>query len=233
MIEREQQEVALRDVGKRAPFTVEVGQLKRGRYTASFERCHNHSNYSGDGAAFNPGPIDREISTVDAITAIKSRRVQRAFLDRPVELEKLRQIVDAGRHAMSAVNLQPWQFIVITNRETLRQIAAFSSTGRFVAGAPAAIVVLKDRGNARWADVDCAQAVQNMASAAWALGLGTCWVGNFEGERIGAMLGVPREWQIFTILPFGYGDPKNPPQSRPLKPRSEVTHYERYGNRRP
>jgi len=170
---------------------------------------------------------------MDALEAILSRRVQRAFADKPVEREKLAKIVDAGRHAMSARNLQPWQFIVIQNRDTLKQIGELCSTGKFVTLAPSAVVVLKDVGNARWADVDCGQAVQNMANAAWALGLGTCWVGNFDGAKISAMLGVKEGWGIFTILPFGYADAKNPPQARPLKPRGEMVHYERVGNPKP
>ena len=170
---------------------------------------------------------------MDALEAILSRRVQRAFSDKPVEREKLSKIVEAGRHAMSARNLQPWQFVVIQNRNTLKEIGALCATGRFVAESPSAIVVLKDVANARWADVDCAQAVQNMANAGWAEGLGTCWVGNFDGTKIGATLGVKDGWAIFTILPFGYADPKNPPQAKPLKPRSEIVHYERVGNAKP
>lgn len=166
---------------------------------------------------------------MDAIEAILTRKVQRNFADRPVEPDKLHQIVEAGRHAMSARNMQPWQFIVVRDRERLKQIGALCSTGRFVADAPSAAVILKDLGNTRWADVDCAQAVQNMATAAWALGLGTCWVGNFDPEKLGQMLAIPSGWAIFTILPFGYPDPKNPPQARPLKKRSEMVHYERYG----
>ncbi|MGD0671486.1 MAG: nitroreductase family protein [Candidatus Binatus sp.] len=167
---------------------------------------------------------------MDALEAILSRRVQRAFSDKPVEREKLSKIVEAGRHAMSARNLQPWNFVVIQNPDRLKEIGALCSTGRFVALSPSAIVVLKDVANARWADVDCAQAVQNMANAGWALGLGTCWVGNFDGAKIGAILGVKDGWAIFTILPFGYADPKNPPQAKPLKPRCEIVHYERVGN---
>ncbi len=169
---------------------------------------------------------------MDAIETIKSRRVQRAFADKAVETSKLSAIIDAGRHAMSARNLQPWQFIVISESDTLKSIGALCSTGRFVADAPAAIAVLKDLGNTRWADVDCAQAVQNMANAGWALGLGTCWVGNFDAAKIAEMLGVPQGWAIFTILPFGYADSKNPPQPRPLKPRREMVHYERFGQAR-
>jgi nitroreductase len=167
---------------------------------------------------------------MDALEAILTRKVQRTFSDKAVEPEKLAKIVDAGRHAMSARNLQPWQFIVVRSRDTLKEIGALCSTGRFVTDSPAAIVVLKDVANARWADVDCAQAVQNMANAGWALGLGTCWVGNFDAAKIGAMLAVPQGWAIFTILPFGYTDPKNPPQAKALKPRKEMVHQERFGN---
>jgi nitroreductase len=166
---------------------------------------------------------------MDAIEAILSRRVQRAFSNQAVEPDKLAKIVDAGRHAMSARNLQPWNFIIIQNRDRLKELGGLCTTGRFVAEAPAAIVVLKQRENARWADVDCAQAVQNMADAGWALGLGTCWVGNFEGKQIAEILAVPEKWGVFTVLPFGYPDPKNPPQAKPLKPRKEMVHYESFG----
>jgi nitroreductase len=179
-------------------------------------------------------PMDRSRSIgMDALTAMLTRRVVRQFTGRPVELDQLQRIVDAGRHAMSARNLQPWQFIVVRDAQTLRELGALCSTGRFVANAPAAIVVLKDIANQRWADTDCAQAVANMANAAWEQGLGTCWVGNFDAAAIAARLGVPENWAVFTVLPFGYPDPASPPQSKPLKPRRETTHFERFGNPRP
>ena len=166
---------------------------------------------------------------MDAIDAIMSRKVQRNFAARAVEEDQLAKIVEAGRHAMSARNLQPWQFIVVRDRERLKAMGAVCTTGRFVADAPSAIVILKDVGNARWADVDCAQAVQNMATAGWALGLGTCWVGNFDAAALKEMLAIPEGWAVFTILPFGYADEKNPPQSRPLKKRAEMVHHEKFG----
>ena len=170
---------------------------------------------------------------MDAIEAINSRRVQRAFASRAVEADKLERILDAGRHAMSARNMQPWQFLVVSDSASLKKMGELCSTGRFVADAPAAIVVLKNTENTRWADVDCAQAVQNMAVAGWALGLGTCWVGNFDNPKLCEMLEVPAPWAVFTILPFGYSDPKRPPESRPLRLRKEMVHYERYGNSKP
>ncbi|HEY2664827.1 MAG TPA: nitroreductase family protein [Candidatus Binataceae bacterium] len=165
---------------------------------------------------------------MDAISTIMGRKVAREFLDRPVAPEALRKIADAGRHAMSARNLQPWRFIVLTERETLRALGELCTTGRFVGQAPAAIAVLKEVANARWADIDCAQAVQNMANAAWAMGLGTCWVGNFDRDKIAALLDVPSQWGVFTILPFGY-PPNGAAQPRPLKPRTETVFAERFG----
>ena len=61
---------------------------------------------------------------MDAIEAILNRKVQRAFANRPVEMDQLLKIVEAGRHAMSARNLQPWQFIVVRDRERLKAIHA-------------------------------------------------------------------------------------------------------------
>jgi nitroreductase len=170
---------------------------------------------------------------MDALEAIVTRKVVRQFARRPVELDRLRRIVDAGRHAMSARNLQPWRFVVVRDPDTLRQLGALCSTGRFIADAPAAVAVLKDAANQRWADTDCAQAVANMANAAWAMGLGTCWVGNFDAAAIAQRLAVPDGWAVFTVLPFGYPDPANPPQAKQLKPQRETIYFERFGNPRP
>jgi nitroreductase len=166
---------------------------------------------------------------METFNAILRRRVVRSFTKQPVPPELLEKLIEAGRHAMSARNLQPWQFILIRNPERLRELSTLCTTGRFVADAPSAIVVLKDASNARWADIDCAQAVQNMATAAWSLGLGTCWVGNFDGAKIAQLLDVPSGWAVFTILPFGYPDPSNPPQGKALKPRQSMIHHERFG----
>ena len=166
---------------------------------------------------------------MDALETMTTRRVARSFSRRAVDDGAIGRIVDAGRHAMSARNLQPWRFIVVRDAERLREIGALCTTGRFVAEAPSAVVVLKDRANTRWAEVDCAQAVQNMANAGWAIGLGTCWVGNFDADKLAAMLSVPEGWGVFTVLPFGYPDEANPPQVRPLKPRRETVYRERWG----
>ena len=166
---------------------------------------------------------------MEAMKALLTRRVARSFSERPVELDSLKQIVDAGRHAMSARNLQPWIFLIIRNRDTLRQLGALCSSGRLLSDAPSAVAVLKDLGNKRWADIDCAQAVQNMAVAAWSIGLATCWVGNFEVDAINRLLAIPASHGIFTILPFGYPKEGERPQLGAFKRRAETVFLERYG----
>ena len=169
---------------------------------------------------------------MDAIEAILTRRVVRTLSKTSVPLEQLQLIADAGRHAMSARNLQPWRFVIIRDPATLKQLGALCSTGRFLADSPSAIAVFKNLDNKRWAEIDCAQAVQNMADAAWALGLGTCWVGNFDAEAIGKLLAAPEGWAAFTVLPFGQPDPASPPQAKPLKTKSEVVFLERFDGRK-
>ncbi len=167
---------------------------------------------------------------MDALKAILSRRAVREFTKQPVALEQLIKIADAGRHAMSARNQQPWHFIIVREPKTLTELGALCTTGRFVGGAPSAIVVLKDKGNQRWGDSDCAQAVQNMANAAWAMGLGTCWVGHFDGQKIAAILGVPDSWAVFTVLPFGSPAPSEIASRGPrLRPRAETVDSEHFG----
>jgi nitroreductase len=91
--------------------------------------------------------------------------------------------------------------------------------------------VLKDKSNVRWGDKDCAQAVQNMANTAWAMGLGTCWVGNFDGDKIAVMLGVPDPWVVFTVLPFGRPAPTQRESSGArLRPRAHTVDLEQFGH---
>lgn len=164
---------------------------------------------------------------MDALQAILTRRAVRKFARQPVALEQLQKIVDAGRHAMSALNRQSWNFIIVRNPETLGRLGTLIAHGTYIAEAPAAIAVLKFDAD-RFAEVDCSHAVQNMADAAWAMGLGTCRPGLDDQREVKALLGVPQEWSVFTVMPIGHPDPNNPPQGRGLKPRDDSVHYERF-----
>ncbi len=153
---------------------------------------------------------------MDVFECILSRRSIRSFKDEPVPDEALERILEAARWAPSAVNRQPWHFIVIRNRETLRRIASLARYGSFISQAPVAVAVVTDP-SSRWHLIDGSGAVQNMALAAWEMGIGTCWIGSLDRERVKEILRVPEELHLLTVLPFGYPSKVGTSTRRPLE----------------
>jgi nitroreductase len=167
---------------------------------------------------------------MDTFACIRTRRTTRNFLPKDVPPEAIRRILEAGRLTPSARNLQPWQFVAIQNKDVLRQLAPLCTTGRFIEQAACAVAVVTDPANS-WHEIDGARAVQNMELAGWNEGLGTCWIGGMERERIKDLLGIPRTLHLLTILPFGYPAAASPRRRRTKKRPEEVFHWERYGGR--
>ena len=115
---------------------------------------------------------------MDIETAIRTLRVVRRFEDRPLEPAHLEAILNAGRRASSSKNQQRWGFIVVTDRERLRQLAAVGDFAGHLAGAAAAVALVTPdpRGPGQPLSVlwDLGLASQNMILAAWSLGIGSC-----------------------------------------------------------
>jgi len=111
---------------------------------------------------------------MDAIECLKTRRSVRSFADKEIPANVIEDIIDAGRLAPTANNLQPWEFIVVTDKETRKKIAALTDWGKFIAEAGACIVVLSK--DTKYYIEDGSAATQNIMLAAWAHGIGTCWV---------------------------------------------------------
>jgi nitroreductase len=161
---------------------------------------------------------------MDTIEAIKKRRSIRSYTGEPVPREDLETIVDAGRLAASGHNNQPWEFIVVTEREA---IDALSVASAWMSQAGAIIVVVLDP-SSRWWQEDGAAAMENMMLAVTALGYGSCWV---EGaampheETIKQLLGVPDDRRAILLLPVGVPAESPSPPKREL---SEVLRWERY-----
>src|SRR4030065_599581 len=108
---------------------------------------------------------------MDALEVIRKRRSIRKFTSAPIPKGDLETIVDAGRLAATGSNRQPWDFIVVTDPQT---IAQFKEAGAWIAEAPAVIAVFLDP-QSRWWVEDGAAAIQNMMVAGTALGAGGCW----------------------------------------------------------
>ena len=166
---------------------------------------------------------------MDALEALRTRRSHRAYRPDPVPREALEQMVDCGRLAATAINIQPWQFVVVTARDTLKQLADATDHGKFIVQAGACIVVFCDEG--KYYLEDGSAAIQNILVAGRALGVDTCWVAGDKKAycpTIRDMLGLPESYRLIGLIAAGYAtDSPNPPK-RPL---AEVLHWERYGGK--
>lgn len=163
--------------------------------------------------------------------AIQARRSIRAFLDRPVEEEKLLAVLQAGRLAPSARNMQDWRFIVVRDAATRSLLAGAARDQQFVGQAPVVIAacgtsdLVMTCGQPAY-PIDVAIAVDHMTLAAASLDLGTCWIGAFYEDRVKEILGVPQEIRVVALLPLGY--PAEGPKPRPRKSMDEIVAWEHW-----
>ncbi|MEO6064045.1 MAG: nitroreductase family protein [Thermoflexales bacterium] len=164
---------------------------------------------------------------MDVFEAVSTVLAVRNFADKPVPPEAIRRIVEAGRLTGSSMNLQPWHFIVVENRETLRQMGALARSGPYISGAPLAVVVAIE--NSRFAQSDASQAIQSMILTAWSEGIGSNWVGFLGLADVKTLLGIPESLVILAILPFGYPAKSVGLGRKKRKALAEVAHRERYG----
>lgn len=162
---------------------------------------------------------------MDVLEAIRSKRATRQFADRPVPDDVIRQIVDAGRRSQSSKNDQPWTFVVVRDRETLKQLSECGQYAGHLAGAAFAVALIATPGY----DFDQGQAAAYLQLAAWELGVGSCIASIYEPERARAILGAPDEFQFDTAISFGYPAQSSSPARRGgRKPLDEVVRWEKW-----
>ena len=123
------------------------------------------------------------------------------------------------------MNGQPWHFIVVENRETLRQLAVLARTGPYIAQAPMAIVVAIEK--TPYAVSDASRAIQSMILTAWNEGIGSNWVGFLGMTEVKPLLGLPDTLEVLAIVPFGYPVQATGRGQKKRKLLSEVAHRER------
>lgn len=180
------------------------------------------------------------------LETIKSRRAIRSFEDKPVPESEIQTMLEAATYAPSAINVQPWKFTLITNKEAMKHL---SDTAK-----PALLRMLPDVGDeglvglkkmlsnpqynifynapllifvsgikSPYAIYDCSMAAQNMMLAAYTLGIGSCWIGNAVGlandPKVKTELGVPEDHQVHAAIIFGYpkGSFPKAPEKRPAQ----------------
>ncbi len=165
---------------------------------------------------------------MDVHEAIRGRLSVREFKPDPVPDAVVRRVLLAARWAPSQRNRQPWRLVVVQDRDTLKKIGALASTGPYIANAAFAIALAMDAG-AKAIQLDAGQAIQNMALAAWAEGLGACYVGGIDREAVKQLLGIPAEQELITVMPFGYPTDKALAGGKRRRPLEEIAFRERYG----
>src|SRR6202022_1671912 len=171
---------------------------------------------------------------------IKSLRAVRQFSDRGIPDDVLRDILDAGRWTGSAKNTQPWDLVVVKNRETLAALAKCGQFAGHLAGAKLAIGLVM-RGDDAWTGMDEGRLMQNLMLAAWAHGVGSCIGSIFpkgNEQRALELLGIPPNRYLRTMLSIGYPAtpdalrlPPNAGIPRGRRPFDDVVSWERFGTR--
>jgi nitroreductase len=164
---------------------------------------------------------------MDFFEAVETRASVRAFHRQPISDASLAKILDAGRRAPSGYNLQPWEFIIIRDRQVLSKLGRVQSC---IAQAEAAIGVVVDEKSTKYWKEDAAAAIENMLLAIVSLGYVSLWVEGYvlQNESYTKdVLGVPKNLRLLAILPIGRPVSKAT-QSR-KKPLEEITHFNQYG----
>ncbi|MFW9951347.1 MAG: nitroreductase family protein [Candidatus Thorarchaeota archaeon] len=159
------------------------------------------------------------------IRLLKERRSIRRYDSRSIEEDILTKIFEATRWCWSAVNRQPWKFYVIRNKELISKVARECTTGSFAAEAPVLVALVGDIDTQpNWYIHDLCFVSLQMALAAWTYGIGTCFIGNINRDKVKELLDLKEKDYLLTILPLGYpyGDI---PEPRPRKSLKEMVTY--------
>ncbi len=163
---------------------------------------------------------------MEVFEAVRTVLAVRSYGEKPVPADIVRRILQAGRLTGSSMNGQPWQFIVVENRDTLRQLGRLARSGPYIAQAALAIVVAIER--TKYAVSDASRAIQSMILTAWSEGICSNWVGFLGPAEVKPVLGVPDDLDVLAILPFGYPAHALGRGRKQRKPLSKVAHREQY-----
>jgi nitroreductase len=169
---------------------------------------------------------------METFDALFTRRSIRKYTNKPVEDDKIQKILKAAMYAPSARNTQPWQFIIITERDMLNKIKQAHPYANMLAEAPLAILICGDKTyepHEGYLNTNCSAATQNLLLAAHDLGLGSVWLGVYpRKERMDALtklFSLPENIIPISLVALGYPDEKKSATGRFLPDR---IHYNKW-----
>ncbi len=152
--------------------------------------------------------MEKQYAQNPVIENLLTRRSVRSYTDQDVEPEKIEAILEAGMAAPSGKNGQPWDFIVLTRREILDEMAERLPYAKMLREARVAIAVCADRTKSPYWYVDCSAAAENILLAAHALGLGAVWTATYpyrdRMDVVKELCGLPGSYDSLCVIPVGY-----------------------------
>ncbi len=171
-------------------------------------------------------------------TLLHNRRTARSFTERKPDEETLRKIIEGALMAPSSKGSQPWEFVLVTERERLDKLSVAKSNAHALETAPVAVVVLGDPEKTDvWVE-DCAIAATHIYLGAEDQGLGSCWIqirnrlhspGSSAEQYVRDVLEIPSSLAVACILALGYPKEEKQPHDRKRLPKGRI-HKERFGS---
>ena len=165
---------------------------------------------------------------MDCIEKVLTRRSIRKYKNEPITDIVLQNILEAGRRAPSATNIQPWHFVIARDQEA-KEAFSFGGFNRFTSDAAFIVLGLYKQSEVmieKLSLMDVTIALQNMVIAACVQGVGSCWMGAFDEPRLRDTLNLPADSRIVGAIAFGIPD-ENPVQP-PKKPLHEIVHFNKW-----
>jgi nitroreductase len=166
---------------------------------------------------------------LDTFERIRTKIESREFSQKPVPDDIKREILEAARLTGSGMNSQHWRFILVQDKENLKRLASDSTTGKWVAGAEFAMIILTDP-KYNFHMIDAGRAAQSMMLAAWNLGVAS---GIFVGVNLDALtrdFAIPANMNFAAVVAFGYPS-KKILGKKDRKPLTEIVYSEKYGQK--
>jgi nitroreductase len=165
--------------------------------------------------------------------AIRLKRAVRIFNSQAIPEEIQLPILNAGRRAQSSKNSQPWDFISITNKTTLKSLSECGVNAGHLAGATWGVAIVHPNPYEKFQTMfDIGQAAAYMQLAAWELGIGSCLASIYESDKAREILGFPQELSLHIAISFGYPLDAdilvNQPKKSGRKPLRDIIHRERW-----
>lgn len=165
--------------------------------------------------------------------AIRMKRAVRKFQEKPLPEDIIHAILNAGRRAQSSKNTQPWHFVAIQDRATLKALSECGTWAGHLAGAALGVAILTPDPSEKFQIMfDAGQAAAYMQLAAWELGVGSVPASIYEPEKARVILGFPPEFHLRVALSFGYPAEEevlsSSPQKGGRKEFDDIVHWDKW-----